>query len=164
MQTELGQVSNFGDFISLIWAFGSKAIIALAIFFIILGAIYYISSAGNEERIEQGKEMIFGSIIAIVITLLSAVLIRLLHQPAQGTNATLSEIPKVIGNASNILISLIAAFSFLMISYAGILYLTGRGEKERIQKAHKAFAYAIVGLIIGVLAYTIANTIIKFLV
>lgn len=163
MQTELGQVSNFGDFISLIWAFGSRAIIAFAIFFIVLGAFYYIASAGNEEKIDQGKEMIFGSLIAIVIVLLSGVLIRILHQPAQGVPSTLSEVPTVIGNATNILISLIAAFSFLMLAYAGILYLTGRGEKNRILKAHRAFAYSIYGLIIGVLAYAIANAVVHFL-
>lgn len=164
MQTELGQVNNFGEFVSLIWAFGSRAIVAFAIFFIVLGAFYYIASAGNEEKIEQGKEMVYGSLIAIVIVLLSGVLIRILHQPAQGVASTLSEVPQVIGNATNVLISLIGAFSFLMLAYAGFLYLTGRGEKTRILKAHRAFAYAIYGLIIGVLAYGIANTVIRFLV
>lgn len=164
MQTELGQVENFGEFISLIWAFGSRAIIAFGIFFIVLGAFYYIASAGNEEKIEQGKEMIFGSLIAIAIVLLSGVLIRILHQPTQGVASTLSEIPRVIGNATNILISLIGAFSFLMLAYAGFLYLTGRGEKTQILKAHRAFAYSIYGLIIGILAYGIANTVIRFLV
>lgn len=163
MQTELGQVNNFGEFISLIWAFGSRAIIAFAIFFIVLGAFYYIASAGNEEKIEQGKEMIYGSLISIVIVLLSGVLIRLLHQPAYGVSNSLAEIPTVIGNTTNILISLIGAFSFLMLAYAGLLYLTGKGEKSRILKAHRAFAYAIYGLIIGILAYAIANTVIRFL-
>ncbi|MBN2306619.1 hypothetical protein JXD20_01425 [Candidatus Peregrinibacteria bacterium] len=163
MQTELGQVNNFGEFVSLIWAFGSKAIIALAIFFIVLGAFYYIASAGNEEKIEQGKEMVYGSLIAIVIVLLSGVLIRILHQPAQGVESALSEIPTVIGNATNILISLIGAFSFLMLAYAGFLYLIGKGQKAQILKAHRAFAYSIYGLILGVLAYAIANAVITFL-
>lgn len=164
MQTELGQVNNFGEFISLLWSFGSRVIVAFAIFFIVLGAFYYIASAGKEEKIQQGKEMIYGSLIAIVIVLLSGVLIRILHQPSQGVGSTLSEVPKVIGNATNILISLIGAFSFLMLAYAGFMYLTGKGERERIAKAHSAFAYSIYGLIIGVLAYGIANTVIKFLV
>jgi len=164
MQTELGQVNNFGEFVSLIWAFGSRAIIAFAIFFIVLGAFYYIASAGNEEKIEQGKEMIYGSLIAIAIVLLSGVLIRILHQPTQGVESTLSEIPTVIGNATNVLVSLIGAFSFLMLAYAGILYLTGKGQKGRILKAHRAFAYSIYGLIIGMLAYAIANTVISFLI
>lgn len=164
MQTELGQVNNFGDFISLIWSFGSRVIVAFAIFFIVLGAFYYIASAGNEEKIEQGKEMVYGSVIAVAMVLLSGILIRILHQPTQGVESALSEVPAVINNATNILISLIGAFSFLMLAYAGFMYLTGRGEKGRIMKAHRAFAYAVYGLIVGVLAYGIANTVIRFLV
>ena len=164
MQTELGQINNFGEFISLLWSFGSRVIIAFAIFFIVLGAFYYIASAGKEEKIEQGKEMIYGSLIAIVIVLLSGMLIRILHQPSQGVASNLSELPQVIGNATNILISLIGAFSFLMLAYAGFMYLTGRGEKTLILKAHRALAYSIYGLVIGVLAYGIVNTIIKYLV
>jgi hypothetical protein len=161
--TALGKVSNFGELISLIWAYGANVIVAFAIFFIVLGAIFYISSAGNEERIEEGKEMMIGSLIAIVIVMLSGVLIRLLHHPAENTSGMLSEVPLVIGNASNILISLIGAFSFLMLAYASILYLTGKGEKDNITKAHRAFSHAIYGLIIGLLAYAITNTVITFL-
>lgn len=163
MPTELGNVNNFGEYISVIWAFGSKVIVAFAVLFIVLGAFYYIASAGNEEKIEEGKEMIFGSLIAIVIVLLSGVLIRLLHQPAQGTSGRLSEIPLVIGNTTNILISFIGAFSFLMLAYAGFMYMTGGGEKHKIHKAHRAFGYSIYGLIVGVLSYGIANTVIHFI-
>ncbi len=161
--TELGEVTTFGELISLIWAYGSNVIIAFAIFFIVLGAFFYITSGGNEERIDEGKEMIFGALIAIAIVVLSGVLIRVLHQPSQGTTDALSEVPKVIGNATNILISLIGAFSFLMLAYAAILYLTGKGEKGKIEKAHRAFRYAIYGLIIGMLSFGITNTIIRFL-
>ncbi len=164
MQTELGEVNNFGDLISLIWSFGSRAIIAFAILFIVLGAIYYIASAGNEEKIEEGKQMIVGSLVGVVIVLLSGVLIRILHQPSQGVASSLSEIPRVVTNATNILISLIGAFSFLMLAYAGFMYLIGRGQEEKIKKAHRAFAYSIYGLIIGVLAYGITNTVVKFLI
>ena len=162
-QTELGEVNTFGEYISMLWAFGSRVIIAFAIFFIVLGAFYYIASAGNEEKIEDGKQMIYGSLIAIVIVLLSGVLIRILHQPTQGSTNALSEIPTVIGNATNILISLIGAFSFLMLAYAGFMYLTGRGKQENILRAHRAFAYSMYGLIIGVLSYGIANSVIYFI-
>ncbi|MBU1934931.1 hypothetical protein KKF04_02650, partial [Patescibacteria group bacterium] len=161
-QTELGEVSSFGELISLIWAYGSNIIIALAIFFVVLGAFFYIASAGNEERIGQGKDMIFGSLIAIIIVMLSGVLIRTLHKPAEGTSGALAEVPSVIGNATNILIGVIGAFTVLMLIYSGFLYLTGRGEAEKIEKAHNAFRYAIYGLVIGVLAYAIANIVIKF--
>ncbi|PIZ72102.1 hypothetical protein COY07_03655 [Candidatus Peregrinibacteria bacterium CG_4_10_14_0_2_um_filter_43_11] len=163
-QTPLGEVSNFGELISLIWAYGSQVIIVGAVFFIVLGAFFYIASAGNQERIAQGKQMIFGALGAIVIVMLSGVLIRLLHKPAEGSTGTLAEVPQVIGNATNILVGLIGGFTILMMIYAGLLYVTGRGDTDKIEKAHDAFRYSIYGLVIGILAYTIVNTMIKFLI
>ena len=162
-QTGLGQVSTFGELVSLMWSYGSNVIIAMAIFFIVLGAFFYIASGGNEDRVGQGKEMMFGSIIAIVMVMLSGVLIRLLHKPAEGTTGALADVPNVINNATNILIGFIGAFTVLMMIYAAFMYMTGRGSAEKIEKAHNAFRYAIYGLVIGVLAYAIANAVIRFL-
>ncbi|MBN2086957.1 hypothetical protein JW758_01285 [Candidatus Peregrinibacteria bacterium] len=162
--TELGEVSNFGELISIIWSFGSNIIIALAVFFVVLGAFFYVLSAGNENRIDQGKQMIFGSLIAILIVLTSGILIRLLHKPASGTRGALADIPEVIVNATNILIGIIGTFTVLMLVYAGVMYMTSHGNSKNIKKAHKAFQYSIYGLTIGVLAFIIVNTIIKILV
>lgn len=162
--TPLGEVSNFGELVSLLWAYGSQVIIALALFFIVLGALFYLASAGNDDKIMQGKQMIVGGLIGIVIVLLSGVLIRTLHKPSEGTTGALAEVPKVIGNATNILVGLIGAFAVLMLVYSGILYITGRGDAGKLEKAHRALRYAIGGLIVGVLAYGTVNTLINFLI
>lgn len=161
-QTALGEVSNFGEFISLVWSYGSQVIIALAVFFIVLGAFFYVASAGNDERISQGKQMVFGSLIAILIVIFSGVLIRTLHKPAEGTTGYLTDIPHVITNATNILVGIIGAFTVLMFVYAGFLYLTAQGDTDKLNKAHVAIRYAIYGLIMGVLAFGMVNTIINY--
>lgn len=161
-QTALGEVSNFGEFISLIWSYGSQIIIALAVFFIVLGAFFYVASGGNDERVSQGRQMIFGSFIAIVIVIFSGVLIRTLHRPAEGTSGYLSDVPTVINNATNILVGIIAAFSVVMMIYSGFLYITAKGDSEKMNKAHHSIRYAVLGLIIGLLAYTAVNTVVNY--
>jgi len=160
--TALGEVSTFGELVSLMWAYGSNVLTALAIFFIVLGAFYTIASAGNEERISQGKQMIFGSVASLIIVLLSGVLIQILHKPAEGTKGVLSEVPDVIGRTTNILVGAIGAFTVLMLIYAGLLYVTAHGNEDRIEKAQRAIRYAFIGLVLGVLAFTITNTVIRF--
>lgn len=162
-QTVLGEVSTFGELISLIWNYGSQVIIALAVFFIILGALFYITSAGNEDRISQGKQMIIGSLIAVIIVISSGVLIKTLHKPAQGSSLYLTDVPNVINNASNILIGFVGVFTVLMFIYAGINYMLAAGDADKIEKAHRALKYAVYGLIIGVLAYGIVNAVISYL-
>jgi len=163
-QTALGEVSTFGELVSLLWAYGANVIIALAIFFVVLGAFFYVASAGNEDRIAQGKEMIFGALIAVVVVMLSGVLIRTLHKPAEGSTGALADIPNVIGNATNILVGIIGAFAILMLIYSSFLYLTARGDTDRVEKAQNALRYAIYGLVIGVLAFALVNTVINFLI
>lgn len=162
-QTALGEVNNFAEFISIVWSYGSQVIIGLAVFLIVLGAFFYVSSGGNEERIGQGKQLIFGSFIAILIVIFSGVLIRTLHKPAQGSTGALSDIPNVINNATNILVSVIGAFTVLMFVYAGLMYVLAKGDTIKISKAHAALRYAIYGLVIGVLAYGLVNTLINYL-
>ena len=162
LQTPLGEVSNFGELVSLIWNYGSQVIIALAVLFIVLGAFFYVASAGNEERIAQGRQMIFGSLIAIIIVISSGVLIRTLHKPTEGTTGYLSDVPTVIQNATNILTGTIGTFAILMMIYAGILYITAKGETDKIIKATAAFRYSIIGLVIGALAYVIVNNVVNY--
>lgn len=162
-QTVLGRVSTFGDYISLIWSFGSQVILALAVFFIILGAFFYIASAGDERRIDQGKQMIFGSLIAMVIVILSGVLIRTLHKPAEGTSGNLTDVPQVINNASTILLTLIGAFTVAMFIYAGFLFITAQGDVLKTDKAKSALRFAVIGLIVGVSAFAIVRTVLTYL-
>jgi len=161
-QTVLGSVSNFGEFVSLAWNYGAQVLIALAVFFIVLGAIFYVASAGNEERIAQGKQMIIGSLVAVVLVILSGVLIRTLHQPTQGTTGALTDVPTVIRNATNILVGTLAGFSVLMLTYAGFLYTTAQGDAEKVGKAHAAIRYAVIGLVIGALAYLIVTNVVNY--
>ncbi len=160
--TALGEVANFGEFISLVWGYGSQVLIAMAVFFIILGAFFYVASAGNKNKILQGRQMIFGSLIAIFIVMLSGVLIRTLHQPAEGTTGYLSDVPNVIFNASNILVGIIASFTVLMFIYAGLMYATATGNTEKLKKATDAFKYAVIGLAVGILAFAIVNNVINY--
>lgn len=161
-QTALGEVSTFAEFISLIWDYGSRVIIALAVFIIVLGAFFYAASGGNDERISQGRQMIFGSLIAIVIVIFSGVLIRTLHKPAEGSTGYLADVPNVISNATTILVGLIGAFSVLMLVYAGYLYVTARGDTDKVNKAHAAIRYAVYGLAIGLVAYGAVSTVINY--
>ena len=161
-QTALGEVTTFGDFVSLVWNYGSQVIIGLAVLFIVVGAFFYVASMGNEERVSQGKQMIFGSLIAVAIVIFSGVLVRTLHTPTQGTSGYLSDVPTVIQNATNILVGSIGAFAVLMMIYAGFLYVTAQGETEKITKATSALRYSIIGLITGALAYVIVNNVVNY--
>jgi uncharacterized membrane protein len=51
---------------------------------------------------------------------------------------------------------IIAALSTIMITIAGILYLTSAGSPEKVNTAKKAITYAIIGIVIAVSASMIS--------
>ena len=57
----------------------------------------------------------------------------------------------------NVLLFLIGAVSVIMIIYGGIRYVTSAGEAKGVESAKNTILYAIVGLIISILAYAIVN-------
>ncbi len=48
----------------------------IALLFLIIGGFWYITSAGNEETAEKGKNTVINAIIGLVIIALSYVIVR----------------------------------------------------------------------------------------
>jgi len=59
----------------------------------------------------------------------------------------------------NWLLGTVGALALLFIVYGGFLYVTSSGNKERIETAKKTLTYAILGLVLVVLAGLILNII-----
>ncbi|MDO8486457.1 MAG: TrbC/VirB2 family protein [Candidatus Staskawiczbacteria bacterium] len=66
---------------------------------------------------------------------------------------------ELLTNIVKAVAGLIGVISTIMITIAGIMYLTSAGIPERTNKAKTAFIYAIVGFVIAVSASTIVDLI-----
>jgi predicted permease len=63
----------------------------------------------------------------------------------------------VVKNAINIMLYVVGAASIIMLIYGGIRYTTSRGESDAIKSAKNTILYAIIGLVVAMLAYAIVN-------
>jgi len=68
----------------------------------------------------------------------------------------------LVENVANFVVSLIAVIAILVIVVAGIMYITSRGDENRVQGAKKALISGIVGLIVALLSFAIVSTISSF--
>ena len=59
--------------------------------------------------------------------------------------------------AINAFLFIIGAVSVIMIIYGGFKYVTSAGESSAVASAKNTILYAVVGLVIAILAYTIAS-------
>ena len=62
-----------------------------------------------------------------------------------------------IKNVGNIIVFITGAISVLMIIIGGLRYVTSGGDQGGITSAKNTILYAVVGLIVSVMAYAIVN-------
>lgn len=67
----------------------------------------------------------------------------------------------VLKTITNVLLFIIGAVSVIMIIYGGITYVTSGGNSTRVQSAKNTILYAVVGLIVAILAYAVVNFVIS---
>jgi cbb3-type cytochrome oxidase subunit 3 len=68
-----------------------------------------------------------------------------------------STIPEFIGVVVRVVLSFLAIVFFLLIFYAGLIWMTARGNPENISKAKGMMEAAVIGLVIVVSAYAITR-------
>ncbi len=77
-------------------------------------------------------------------------------KPASGP----TDLPKLIGNLINVVLSVMGIVFVILIVYAGILYMQAGSDPKNAEKAKSLIINSIIGLIIIVAAYAIASFII----
>ncbi len=70
---------------------------------------------------------------------------------------TQTDIPNLIGNIVGVALSFLGAIFFLLILYAGFLWMTAFGSSEKTDKAKGILEHAAVGLLIVLAAYAISR-------
>lgn len=60
----------------------------IALLFLIIGGFWYITSGGNEETAEKGKNTVINAIIGLVIIALSYVIVRVVINFVAGSSTT----------------------------------------------------------------------------
>ncbi len=82
---------------------------------------------------------------------------------ATGQSSTTSQasVGEIIKNVVNALLYLIGALSVIMLIWGGIRYTTSAGNQNSVTAAKNTILYAVIGLIVAVLAYAIVNWVLK---
>lgn len=75
-----------------------------------------------------------------------------------------AELPQLIGALIQVLLSVLGIIFVVLIIYAGFLYMTASGEKDKVDKAKSLMIQAIIGIVIIVAAYAISTFIMTALV
>lgn len=83
---------------------------------------------------------------------------------AQGSGLDKSpNLTTIIGNTINVALSFIGIVMFIYFLYAGFLYLTSAGDKDKAGTANKIMRSTIIGLVIVVVSYALSNMVLDLI-
>ena len=63
----------------------------------------------------------------------------------------------IVTTVINTMLFIVGILSVVMIIFAGIRYVTAHGDKGQVESAKNTLIYAIVGLIVSIVAYALVN-------
>ncbi|MFA6537607.1 MAG: pilin [Patescibacteria group bacterium] len=75
---------------------------------------------------------------------------------ASGT-ATNTSLPQIIANVIKFILALLGVIMLVIVIYSGVLWMTAGGNVESVEKAKKYLKNALIGLILILAAYAIAE-------
>jgi hypothetical protein len=76
---------------------------------------------------------------------------------AGGKDASTTELTDFIKTIVNVMLFILGAIAVLMIIIGGIRYTTSNGDANSTKGAKDTILYAVIGLIVAILAYAIVN-------
>ncbi len=136
---------------------------AVAVLVIIVRGFTVMVSGGDEEALNKAKQHVLYGAVGLVIVGISELVVRGIIFPEQGDQlVNVSQGRQLIVSLTNYLSGFIAIFAFLVLFYAGYIYVTSAGNEEATEKVKKIILGAVIALFLSLGAYAMVNTLVKF--
>ncbi len=146
-------------------------IVMLALIFIIIGALLYVTSAGNDSRMETAKKCIMGAMVGLALGIAAPAFLREISN-ILGWNAGSASLPAGVGtslslleiaaNVLNFLLTVIGILAIIMLVIGGSMYLLAAGDEDRIDRGKKIVKYSIIGILIALGSMVLVRQIAAF--
>ncbi len=142
-------------------------IVILAIIFIVIGAVLYITSAGDSKRIETAKSAITASMIGLALGIAAPSFLKEIST-ILGWNAAPVEVSgalsltAILTNVLTFLTGIVGILAIIMLVIGALMYLSAAGDEDRIDDGKKIVKFSIIGIIIAFAALIIVKQIAGF--
>jgi Type IV secretion system pilin len=141
----------------------------LAGFIIIYGAFKFITSQGEPGKVASARTTIANAIVGLLIAVIASRVVsfiggKLAEKAASSSgNGVLgnANIPNVAASGNNLadilsfVFALAGAIALLVITIAGFRFVISQGDPQKVATARQTILYAVVGLVIAILSFTI---------
>lgn len=136
----------------------------LSLIFVIYGGYLYMASEGNPSKVERGKSTLTAAVLGTVIAMSASVIVNT-AKIILGINAAdgwaQADFTKTqMNNIFSWAYTIAGLVAVVFIIKGGFNYLTSQGDPGKTKTAMQTIIYAVVGLVVVILAALITNFII----
>jgi len=139
-------------------------IVILSIVFIIIGALFYITSAGSTKQLDMAKAAIVAAMIGLAIGIAAPTFLKEISvilgwnaAPAEVTGAI--SLIAILTNVLAFLTGIVGVLAIIMLIIGALMYLTAAGDDDRISTGKKIVRFSIIGIIIAFAALVLVKQI-----
>ncbi|MEI7750203.1 MAG: pilin [Candidatus Moraniibacteriota bacterium] len=141
-------------------------IVWLSLLFIVLGGIFYITSAGDEKKIGTAKKMITAAMIGLAIGVAAPSFLKVIGDvlgwggaqvPTEVSSA--KSMVQIIQGVLNFLLGISGLLAMIMLVIGGFMFFASAGDEKRAETAKSLVKYSIMGIAVVVLSLIIIRTI-----
>jgi hypothetical protein len=157
------------DLLTAIWGYLQGIFVTLSIIFIVIGAVLYITSAGNDRRMETAKGAILAALIGLAIAIAAPTFLREIstilgwnNPPASMPTGT--PLSQILLNALDFLLGIVGTVAIIMMVSGGMMYLLSAGDEDRMRTGKKIFLYSVIGIALALAALLLVKQVGKFFV
>jgi len=157
-------INSVSDLLASILSKLRGVIVIIAVIFIVIGGIMYMTSAGNEKMVTRAKQTWTGAVVGLAIALaapafLNEILDILKAGPdVSGTGSDIT-IKQIAINVLNFLLSIFGVLAIISLIVGGGMYLTAYGDEKKIDSGKKIITYAIIGIVVALSALVVTRQI-----
>lgn len=145
-------------------------IVLLAIVFIVIGAVLYVTSGGNETRIKAAKKAVLAALIGLAVgiaapTFLKEIAIILDWGESENLPPDVSasiRLAEILSNVLSFLLGIIGVLALIMLVVGGIMYLFSAGDEKRAAAGKRIATYAVIGIAVTLAALVLVRQIAAF--
>ena len=80
---------------------------------------------------------------------------------ATGADTGNSDLASVLSTITNVLMFLVGAVSVIMLIIGGFRYVVSQGDQSQVTSAKNTILYAVIGLVVAIMGYTVISFVIS---
>lgn len=149
-------------------------VVTLAIVFIVIGAILYIFSSGDEGRIKMAKGAVTAAVVGLALAIAAPAFLKEIYNILAVTDqesidalnsvggTTALTLAEIVMNVLNFLLSIAGTLAIVMLIVGGLMYLTSAGNEKQVDTGKSIFKSAVIGIAIVMAAMIIVSQVAVF--